>query len=484
MKISTGITGLDEITHGGLPRGRSYLIAGGAGSGKTVLSLQWLREGVRQGEKVAYITLAESAGSIKFNAAGLGWDIDAVEIFDLTALGESYTEGEYRVFQPDEVEHAAVWKSLFEFIRTTRPARVVIDSVTHLRYLSTDPYQFRKHVRGLVAYLSQAGCTAYLLHEPAELAGEAAVGLAVDGIIHLRRGISPGLATGIRSIEIEKLRGSDYLSGLHPLRITGSGIEIFPHRIETTGSTRPGQTLIASGIPGIDELLGGGLESGTATMLSGPAGVGKSSLGTQFLVKAAQLGKRGILFTFEESAESLLMRSHGIGIPLAAQIESGALKVVRVNPMQLYPDEFLAMVRHAVEVDGFSCVMVDSLRGYELAMEEFGMAKAHIHNLLTYLNRTAVTTIIISEVEYITTADLRATELGVSHLADTVVLMRYAEFGGQVIKIINCLKKRIGDFQPELRQLTIDARGIAVGNKLEHLRGVLTGAPTLSRPVS
>ena len=482
MKISTGIAGLDEILHGGLPAGRSYLIAGGAGSGKTVLSLQCLLEGLRLGEKVAYVTLAEPASGIKLNAQGMGWALGAVEFLDLTALGESLVEGEYRVFQPEEVEHATVWKSLFDFVRTTRPSRVVIDSVTHLRYLSADPFQFRKHVRGLVAFLEQAGCTSYLLYEPAELASEAAVGLAVDGIINLQRGISPGLATGIRSIEIAKLRGTDYMSGLHPLRITSNGIEIFPHRIESTGCTRPGQTIISSGTAGIDELLGGGLESGTVAMLCGPAGVGKSTLGTQFLVEAARTGKRAILFTFEESAESVQMRARGTGIPLAAQIDSGALKVLRVNPMEHYPDEFLAIVRHAVEVDGFSCVMVDSLRGYELAMEEFGMAKAHIHNLLTYLNRKAVTTIIISEVEYITTTDLRATELGVSHLADTVVLMRYAEFRGQVIKIINCLKKRIGGFQPELRQLTVDAKGIAVGGKLEHLHGVLTGAPTLSRP--
>jgi circadian clock protein KaiC len=481
MKVSTGINGLDDIVNGGLPAERSYLIVGGAGSGKTALSLQWLIDGVRRGEKAAYVTLAESADSIRFNASGFGWDLAGVDIQDFSAMGESFAEGEYRVFHPDEVEQAEVWKSLFDFIKARRPARVVIDSVTHLGYLSSDAYQFRKQVRGLVSCLHRSGSTAYLLYEPADHAAEAAVGLAVDGILSLRKSISPGLATGLRSIEVEKLRGTDFISGRHPLRIGAGGMEIFPHRIEKTGSTRPGEVMIASGIAGIDKLLGGGLESGTTTMLSGPAGVGKSSLGTKFLLAAAGFGKRSILFTFEESPESLITRSRGIGIPLAARLESGEFKIVRVNPMELYPDEFLAMVRHAVEVDGFSCVMVDSLRGYELAMEEFGMAKAHIHNLVTYLNRHAVTTLIISEVEYITSNDLRATDLGVSHLADTVVLMRYAEHDGQVIKIISCLKKRIGDFQPELRRLTIDSLGISVGEKLQHLQGVLSGAPSLKR---
>ncbi|MEO8005849.1 MAG: ATPase domain-containing protein [Betaproteobacteria bacterium] len=481
MKVSTGIKGLDEIVHGGLPADRSYLIVGSAGNGKTVLSMQWLLEGVRLGEKVAYVTLAEPASSLHFNAAGFGWDLAGVEIMDLTALGESFSEGEYRVFQSDEVERPDVWKSLFDFIKAERPVRIVIDSITHLRYLSSDPYQFRRHVRGLVSSLNKVGCTAYLLYEPSEFAFEASVGLAVDGILHLRRGISPGLATGVRSIEVEKLRGTDFLSGLHPLRISSSGMEIFPHRVEKTGSTRPGELIISSGIAAIDALLGGGLESGTTTMLCGPAGVGKSSLGTQFLIEGAKRGGRSVLFTFEESPESVLKRSRGISVPLAAHLESGAVKIVRVNPMELYPDEFLAMVRHAVEEEGFTSVMIDSLRGYEFAMEEFGMAKAHVHNLVTYLNRNAVTTVIVSEVEYITSADLRATDMGVSHLADTVVLMRYAEYEGRIVKIINCLKKRIGGFEPDIRLLTIDARGMAVGDKLDYLQGILSGAPTLTR---
>lgn len=483
MRVSTGIKGLDEIVHGGLPAGRSYLVVGAAGNGKTVLSMQWLLEGARTGEKVAYVTLAEPASSLQFNAAGFAWDLSGVEILDLTALGESFIEGEYRVFHPDEVERPDVWKTLFDFIKSELPVRMVIDSITHLRYLSSDPYQFRRHVRGLVSSLNSAGCTAYLLYEPSEFAYEASVGLAVDGILHLRRGISPGLATGVRSIEVEKLRGTDFLSGTHPLRIGSRGMEIFPHRIEKTGSTRPGELVVSSGIAGIDELLGGGLESGTTTMLCGPAGVGKSSLGTQFLIEGAKRGGRSILFTFEESPESVLKRSRGISVPLATYLESGAVKIVRVNPMELYPDEFLAMVRQAVE-DGFNSVMIDSLRGYEFAMEEFGMARAHIHNLVTYLNRNGVTTVIVSEAAYITSSDLRATDLGVSHLADTVVLMRYAENEGRIVKIINCLKKRIGGFEPDIRQLTIDSGGIKVGAKLAHLQGILSGAPTRARQVS
>ena len=154
----------------------------------------------------------------------------------------------------------------------------------------------------------------------------------------------------------------------------------------------------------------------------------------------------------------------------------GALNIVRVNPMQLYPDELLSMVRAAVEEDDCRVIVIDSLRGYDLAMEEFGTPVAHLHNLVTYLNSKEVTTLLLNEVEYIT-GDLRATELGVSHLADNIILMRYAEHESQVIKVIGCLKKRLGGFQPELRQLRITPDGIKVSEKLGHLRGILTGVP-------
>jgi circadian clock protein KaiC len=140
------------------------------------------------------------------------------------------------------------------------------------------------------------------------------------------------------------------------------------------------------------------------------------------------------------------------------------------------------MVRHAVEEEGFGIVMVDSLRGYELAMEEFGMAKAHIHNLVSYLNRRGVTVLLVSEVEHITGAELRATELGVSHLADNIMLLRYAEYDGRIVKVISCLKKRSGDFQSELREYAISSTGISVGERLGNLRGVLSGVPTERSP--
>ena len=174
-----------------------------------------------------------------------------------------------------------------------------------------------------------------------------------------------------------------------------------------------------------------------------------------------------------------MIRSRGIGVPLDTLLEAGTLKIVRLNPMEQYPDEFLGKVRDAVEHEGFELVMIDSLRGYQLEMEQFGTPLDHIRNLVHYLNRHGVTSFLINEVEYIT-GTLRVTEMAVSHLADNIILLRYAEYAGQVIKVIACLKKRLGNFQPDLRELHLTAQGIRVGEKLANLRGVLTGVPEYS----
>jgi circadian clock protein KaiC len=332
-------------------------------------------------------------------------------------------------------------------------------------------------MHALVAHLGET-CTSLLTFEPSEMERESAVALAVDGIIRLRRDISEKIGIGIRSIQIEKLRGSDFMSGNHALRLTGAGIRVFPHRVEAAGSPNPGERLVGTGIAPLDELLGGGIESGTTTLISGPTGVGKSVLGVQMLARKAQSGKRAVMFTFEEPESFVVKRCRSIGTPIDKLIKSGNLKIIRVNPLELLPDEFLEIVRSHVENEKCSMVMVDSLRGYSLSMAEFGTVIAHIHNLVMYLSRNGVTTLLISEVENIAGGPLMATDLGVSHYADNVILLRYAEHAGQVIKVVNCLKKRLGNFQPELREYRVTSEGISVGNKLSHLRGVLTGTPT------
>lgn len=477
-RCASGIPGLDEILDGGPIAHRSYLIVGSAGSGKTILSLQFLLEGHRLGESGLYISLAEAGEEIRENAAGFGWSLEGIELLDLSPAGTPPTEplDEYHIFPPSEVEQLPTWQAIYDAVLTHRPDRLIIDSMTQLRYLSPDEYQFRKNILSLVAFLNHHNCTSLLAFEPSELEHETSVALAVNGVLRLRTDLSPSRVIDLRSVQVEKLRGSSFMSGRHPLRITSEGMTIFPHRIERPEETKAAFRQLSSGLPSLDALLGGGIESGTTTLISGPTGAGKSTLGLHFLAHAARQGQRAILYTFEESVNSIMARCRGVGQPIDALVRSGALRIVRVNPLELYPDEFLAALREDVEVDGRQVVMVDSLRGYSIAMEEFGSLVANIQNLSTYLNRHQVTTLLINEVEHVT-GDLRVTEIGVSYLADNVLLLRYAECGGEIIKIVGCLKKRIGHFESALRELRIGSEGITVGQQLSGARGLLTGVP-------
>jgi len=478
-RVPTGIPGLDEILHGGFIPRHTYLIVGSAGSGKTILSLQWLLEGLRRGEKCLYITLAEPESEVKRNVTGFGWNLNGLDLLDLSPSGEpdEFEDGEYQVFTSSEVERIPIWRSSYRAVQEKQPRRMVIDSITQLRYLSTDEYQFRKHILGLVAFLRRRGCTALLTFEPTEMEREASVALAVDGLCRLRHEVSSGRVIGLRSLQVEKLRGSDFMSGLHPLRITGRGILIFPHYIERPDGAQPAQTPFSSSLPQLDELLGGGIESGTTTIISGHSGTGKSSLGMQFLTTAIAAGERAVLYTFEEPVAFILARSRGIGMPVDEALASGSLRIIRVNSMELYPDEFLYLLREAVEQENRRVVMIDSLRGYNLAMEQFGSLTAHLQNLVTYCQRQAVTVFLTSEVEQII-GGLQLTELGISYLFDNVIMLRYAEVDGRLIRVISCLKKRLGHAQSELCELRITQQGLQVGEKLERMRGVLTGTPT------
>jgi len=345
-RISTGISGLDEILNGGFLPQSSLLIVGGPGTGKTILSLQFMHESTKRKASCLYITFAEPEEAIRRNVAGFGWDLSSVVFEDFTKQinGPGPSE-EYSVFPPSEVEKEPVWQRLYRAIDEHKPDRLVIDSATFLRYLSTDDYQFRKNIQRLVNHLSMKKCLSLLLFEPAELERENALALAVDGVITLHNEISRGLVTEIRTVEVNKLRGSSFLSGRHPFRITADGVTIWPHRVERLKKYSYERTFLSSGISELDDLLMGGIPAGTCTLISGPAGVGKSTLGARYLSVAASKGIKAVLYTFEEGLASILERSRSIGMDLDSLLENGSLIVREVNPLELYPDELLETLR-------------------------------------------------------------------------------------------------------------------------------------------
>jgi circadian clock protein KaiC len=291
-----------------------------------------------------------------------------------------------------------------------------------------------------------------------------------DGILRLQHN------QDIRTISVTKFRGSDFLSGEHAMRLTSTGIHVYPHLQPTSAVQQEfTTTMLSSGIPEFDALIHGGLERGTVTIISGPTGVGKTTLGVQFMNEAARQGERSLIYTFEEQAQLLIRRSEGINIPVKAMIERGTLVLKQVEPLQYSPDEFARMVKEDVEAGGATFVMIDSISGYRLSLRGEDLVR-HLHVLSKYLQSMGVAVILINEGEDVI-GQFRVSDVGVSYIADSIIFLRYLELRGEIRRAIGVLKKRLSDFEKTLREYEISRDGIKIGRPLTELRGILSGIP-------
>ena len=469
MRLSTGVPGLDEILLGGLIPGRAYLVRGGPGVGKTILGMHFLSSGIAAGEKTLFIAMGEPESNVRQNAESLGFDLGEVEFLDLSPGSDSFSEDQtYDIFPPSEVEAAPIHSQIRERVAAVRPARVVLDSVTQFRYLAPDAYQFRRQVVSFLRFLIENGATVLLTSESQEVADEDLQFIS-DGIIELES------ANGQRHVRIVKIRGSGFVSGSHFFRLTGSGMDVYPRLVPDRYQKQFIAESIPSGIPELDEMLHGGFERGTISLLTGPSGVGKTTVGMQFMKEAARRGERSVIYLFEEWSETLLRRCEAVKIPVREMIDAGTLSLVQIEPLRFSADEIARMVRQEVEEKNTRIIMLDSVAGYKLSISG-GDAVPHLHALTKFMQNMGVTVLLANETEYIT-GDFRVSELGLSYLADSILFLRYLEIRGEMRKALGVLKKRTSDFQKTLRELEISDNGIRVGRELVELRGILSGSP-------
>jgi len=473
-RCPTGIEGLDEVLHGGLVPRRAYLVRGGPGTGKTTLGLHFLRQGIEAGERGLLISLESNEAQLREDAATQGLELEGIRVLDLSPSREFFASNQsYDIFSPADVERDPTTQLIVETIEETRPQRVFVDAITTLRYLAPDAFQFRKQALSFLRYLVEQGATVLMSSEPTPSVPDDDLRFMSDGIMDLE--VSPAHGTLRRTLAVTKLRGSDFEGGRHSLRLTDRGMVLYPRLVPAAHERDFTAEAIPSGLPALDEMLGGGLERGTISILSGPSGVGKTTLGMQFMKEAATRGERSVVYAFEEQKDTLLHRCDSIGIPVREMIARGTLSVVQVEPLRFSPDEFALMVRREVEERGARVVMVDGIAGYRLTLAGDDLV-SQLHALGRYLKNMGVTVLFINEVEWIT-GEFRATEVGVSYLCDNLVFLRYLEMDGELRKAIGVLKKRVGDFSKTLSEMEITDRGIRVGSPLKGLRGVLTGAP-------
>jgi circadian clock protein KaiC len=473
-RCPTGVVGLDEVLHGGLVPRRAYLARGGPGTGKTTLGLHFLLAGTARGERALLITLESNEGQLRSDADAQGLGLEAVNVLDLSPTREFFAENQsYDIFSPADVERDPTTRQIVETIQEHRPQRVFVDAITTLRYLSPDAFQFRKQALSFLRFLMESGATVLMSSEPTVTAPDDDLCFMSDGILALE--ISSAHGTLRRSLSVAKMRGSDFEGGPHSLRLTSRGMEVYPRLVPSSHEREFVPEIIPSGLPELDEMLGGGIERGTITILSGPSGVGKTTLGMQFMRGAAARGERSVVYAFEEQKDTLIHRCTSVGIPVREMIEEGTLSVVQVEPLRFSPDEFALRVRREVEERGARIVMIDGISGYRLTLAGDDLV-TQLHGLGRYLKNMGVTVLFINEVEGIT-GDFRATEVGVSYLCDNLIFLRYLEVYGELRKAIGVLKKRVGDFGKALREMQITDQGIRVGEPLSGLRGVLTGTP-------
>ncbi len=469
-RVSTGVPGLDEVLHGGLLPRRAYLVRGGPGTGKTILGLHFLVAGEKAGEPVLFVSMSEPENELKADAADLGLDVSAVSFLDLSPSAEFFAESQsYDIFSPAEVERAPITEKLVERVEQLHPTRVFVDAITQMRYLATDEQQFRKEALSFLRFLTDAGATVLFTSEYGPLAPDEDLQFLSDGIIQLDN--SP---QG-RTVNVLKFRGSDFRHGAHAMRLTNAGMEVFPRLLPGAHGRAFSKEAIPSGIPALDALLHGGLERGTVTLITGPIGVGKTTLGMQFANEAATRGERTVIYLFEEAAETVIHRSEGIGVPIQQMIEQGTLVLRPVEALAMTGDEFANEVRREVEEKNARIVLIDSVAGYRLSLRGQDLV-GQLHALTRYLRNMGVTTLLVNETEYVT-GEFRATELGISFLADNVIFMRYVELDGALRKTIGVLKKRVSDFEKTMRRFDITGQGIVVGEPLTGLRGILRGVP-------
>jgi circadian clock protein KaiC len=382
------------------------------------------------------------------------------------------------VLHPSEVELGQTNNQIVKLVEELNPTRVVLDSLSELQLLSGTPLRYRRHVLALKQYFSKRSCTALLLDDKTSLRGDQQVRSVAHCVISLQHTDSEYGAER-RLVRVLKYRGVAFRRGPHDYSIITGGIVVYPRIVAAESRQMVRRDQIGSGIAELDMLMGGGIEEGSSTLISGPPGTGKSSVAVQFVKAVTDRGERAAMFLFEESFNMLLNRSDGIGIDLRTPYESGLLKVYQIDPAEMSPGEFSHTVCGTAD-KGARVVVIDSLNGYLNAMPEAAFLATHLREVLTYLGQRGVATFLVGVQPGL--VGNMSTGIDVSYMADNVLILRYFEAQGAVQKAVSVFKKRGSAHETTLRRFDITSNGIAVGPVLSNFQGILTGVPTILGP--
>ena len=475
-RASTGLPGLDEVLRGGFPRNRLYLVHGNPGTGKTTLALQFLMEGARNGEAVLYVTLSETRDELADVAKSHNLSLHGITVHDLTLpLDGADPDSQYTLFHPSEIELGETTKAIFAEVERVRPKRIVFDSLSEMRLLAGEPLRYRRQILALKHFFVGRDCTVLLLDDNTSPDSDRQLESLAHGVLVLEQQF-PKYGGPRRQLRVLKLRGVNFEGGYHDFALETGGLVVFPRLVSADHRTTFTPEVLSSGIPELDALTGGGLDTGTAILVMGPAGTGKSTIAAQYAAYAARQGKTVAYFTLDESRATLLKRTRDLGMDFEKHMTSGLCTIRQVDPGEMSPGEFSLLVRKSVEENGSKIVIIDSLNGYQQAMPGEDFLALHMHELLGYLRLQGVLTFLVMSQAGMLGPSMTS-PVDISYLADSVLLLRYFEADGQIRKAISVVKKRTGGHEDTIREFALGIGGVRVGAPLRQFRGVLTGVP-------
>ncbi len=473
-RVSTGIEGLDYILRGGLAKDRLYLLQGNPGTGKTTMGLQFLLDGEAKGETSLYITLSESRDELIAVGKSHDWDLRKINIHDLTVSGDTLRDdSHYTVFHPSEVELDETTQAILNEVERVNPRRVVFDSLSEMRMLASDALRFRRQILALKQYFIGRNCTVMLLDDLTVQNSQRQLESIAHGVITLEY-VPTEYGKQRHNLRVIKMRGVNFQSGSHDFNIETGGIVVFPRLGSPEVKKVPPTGTIRSSLKDLEGLLGG-LDYGTSTILTGPAGIGKSTMAIMYVYNAAVNGEKSAMYLFDESVETLYKRTAALGLDVQKYVDSGMISIRQIKLAELTPGELAYMVSQEVEKNNVRVVVIDSVNGYLMATPQEKFLTMQFHELLAYLNSRGIVSILV--VGQYGLVDSMQTPIDMSYLADTVVLLRYFEAGGEVRQAISVMKKRTGKHERTIREFRIDTGGICLGQPLSDFRGVLTGVP-------